>query len=139
MIVNTIVDTGPLVALLLADESQHDWAARTFSELPADGIVTCEAVVSETCFLIGRVARAHDALFRRIMDGTVRLLPMDKDASAIHAMMKKYRNVPASYADACLVRLSELFPSASVITLDSDFRIYRRNGRQPIPLIIPAR
>jgi hypothetical protein len=51
--------------------------------------------------------------------------------------MQRYRNVPASYADACIVRLSERFPAADVITVDSDFEIYRRNGRQSIPLVAP--
>jgi hypothetical protein len=43
-----------------------------------------------------------------------------------------------SLADACLVRLSELIPQSIVLTLDSDFHVYRRNGNQPIPLIYPT-
>lgn len=62
---------------------------------------------------------------------------MDAESSAVHALMKKYRNVPASYADACLIRLSELHGAAMVMTTDTDFRVYRRNGRQAIPRIAP--
>ena len=51
--------------------------------------------------------------------------------------METYRNIPMSFADACLVRMSELWPDAPVFTLDSDFRIYRRNKRQSLPLICP--
>jgi predicted nucleic acid-binding protein len=42
-----------------------------------------------------------------------------------------------SLADACLVRMSELHEAASIVTLDGDFRLYRRRGRQAIPLLIP--
>lgn len=51
--------------------------------------------------------------------------------------MVRYANVPISLADASLVRMSEIFSDSPVLTLDGDFRIYRRNGRQAIPLIIP--
>lgn len=51
--------------------------------------------------------------------------------------MQRYESVPMSLADACLVRMSELAKDATVFTLDGDFRIYRRHGRQAIPLIFP--
>jgi len=137
VIVRTIVDTGPLVALLLSDERHHDWARRTFAELSDEGLVTCEGVITETCFLLRRTTAAIDALFRRLGDGTIRLASMEAHLETIHSLMKRYRNVPASYADACLVRLSELHPDAIVVTADSDFRIYRRNGRQALPLRMP--
>jgi predicted nucleic acid-binding protein len=52
--------------------------------------------------------------------------------------MRKYRDVPMSLADACLVRMSEVYSNGTVFTLDSDFRVYRRNGRQAIPLLSPG-
>ncbi len=52
-------------------------------------------------------------------------------------LMARYENVPLSYADACLVRLSETVPQSVVATLDADFKVYRRNGRQVIPLLTP--
>ena len=51
--------------------------------------------------------------------------------------MVKYANVPMSFADACLVRISELYANSAVLTLDSDFRIYRKHGNQVIPVIMP--
>jgi len=62
---------------------------------------------------------------------------MERQIPAIAKLMAKYANVPMSLADACLVRMSELIPDSKVMTLDSDFHIYRRYGRQIIPLIIP--
>ncbi len=51
--------------------------------------------------------------------------------------MRRYQSVPMSIADACLVRMSEIYTQSSVITLDSDFRIYRKNRNQEIPVIMP--
>lgn len=54
---------------------------------------------------------------------------------ALLAMIHRYGDVPMSLADACLVRLAELCPQSSVLTLDSDFLIYRKNGRQVIKVM----
>ena len=51
--------------------------------------------------------------------------------------MLRYANVPMSVADACLVRMSELVADCTVFTLDGDFRVYRRNKRQKIPVLMP--
>jgi predicted nucleic acid-binding protein len=52
-------------------------------------------------------------------------------------LMRKYGDVPMSLADACLVRLAEIIPHSIVLTLDRDFTVYRKHGRQVIPLLIP--
>ena len=57
--------------------------------------------------------------------------------SALLAMVRRYAPVPMSLADACLVRLAELFPQSPVLTLDSDFSVYRKNGRQVIEVLRP--
>ena len=53
------------------------------------------------------------------------------------ALRRSYRNLPMDFADACLVRMTEIHERSSVLTTDSHFRIYRRNGRQIIPLRAP--
>jgi len=62
----------------------------------------------------------------------------DAEAGAVWRLLDKYNDVPMDFADACLVRMSEMHASSHVWTVDSDFRIYRRNGRQAISLIFPA-
>ena len=70
---------------------------------------------------------------------TIRLFSLaDLDASAVRKLLLRYKNVPMDLADACVVRLSEMNPKARVVTLDTDFRIYRRNRREAIPLIMPS-
>jgi hypothetical protein len=61
------------------------------------------------------------------------------ELEVVRKLMMKYANVPMALADACLVRMSELAPRAAIVTVDSDFRVYRRNGRQAIPVVMPER
>jgi predicted nucleic acid-binding protein len=43
-----------------------------------------------------------------------------------------------SLADACLVRMAEIFPGSKVLTFDRDFLIYRKHGNRVIPVLMPA-
>ena len=47
-------------------------------------------------------------------------------------------DVPMSFADGCIVRLAERHARGVVFTLDNDFTVYRKNGRQVIPALAPA-
>ena len=135
-----VVDTGPIVALLDADEAHHDWARRQFDML-APPLLTCEAVLSETSFLLQRVGADPNLPVRLVERGVlrvVRLLDSSDDALAIGRLIRRYRDVPISFADACLVRLVERTDHASIMTLDSDFRMYRQARRRVIPLLTPA-
>ena len=64
---------------------------------------------------------------------------LEEEVTTVAASVERYADVPMSLADACLVRMSELRTDSRVFTLDDDFRLYRRNGRQTIPLITPHR
>jgi predicted nucleic acid-binding protein len=132
-----LVDTGPLVAFLREAESSHRWAAAKFSELPAP-FLTCEPVLAEVFFLVSRHAGGARRFFDLLSSG---LLEVDfsvlGEREALRKLVQKYEDLPMSLADACLVRLAELTPGASVFTLDSHFRIYRKNGRQAIPVVMP--
>jgi hypothetical protein len=64
---------------------------------------------------------------------------LEDHAKSVRALLRKYSDVPMSVADACLARMAEQIPGSSVFTLDGDFRIYRKHGRQVIPLIVPER
>lgn len=62
---------------------------------------------------------------------------MDDNVEAVAAFMQKYASVPMSFADACLVRMSETMADPLILTTDSDFRVYRRHSRQMIPVLCP--
>ena len=132
-----ILDTGPLVAYLASDEQYHDWSSDQFAR--HDGpLITCEAVVSEAWFLLRHLPRHLRRLRAMLADGVFDLaFHLEDEAAAISKLMDRFDDVPMSLADACLVRLSELHPKVPLLTLDSDFKVYRRNGRQLIPVIAP--
>ena len=137
---SVIVDTGPIVALLDADEAHHDWARDQFDTL-APPLLTCEAVLSETSILLQRVGADPSIPLTLVERGVLlveQLLDSGEDALAVGRLIRRYRDVPMSFADACLVRLVERTDCASIMTLDSDFRIYRQARRRVIPLLAPA-
>lgn len=132
-----IVDTGPIVALLDADDRYHSWAKSQFARFRPP-LQTCEAVLTESCFLIARAGTDPNAVIQLVERGVLTVAPLfDSETHAITNLIRRYANVPMSLADACLVRLVELTPAATLFTLDSDFQVYRQKGRRLIPLVAP--
>ena len=133
-----VIDTGPLVALLNRRDSHHRWVREVFDTVEPP-LVTCEAVVSEACFLLSPLAGGQDAVLELLVKDVLRIdFNMRAELDSLRSLMRKFANVPMSLADACLVRMSELDPHTVIVTLDTDFRVYRRNRRQVIPTIMPA-
>ena len=133
-----LVDTGPLVAFLDRNDPLHGWACDEIRNL-TEPLLTCEPVLSETAHLIAHFDSSARRLFELLRSEGLRLaFDLDDHLDAVAALMAKYKDVPMSLADACLVRMSELHDRSRVFTVDSDFRIYRRHSRHTIPLIIPA-
>ena len=64
-------------------------------------------------------------------------ISLSEEVAAIGELLARYQSVPMSVADACLVRMSELYSESALLTLDSDFLIYRKNRNQTIPVIVP--
>jgi uncharacterized protein len=137
MLRQVIVDTGVLVALIDRRDQYHAWVSTQLAEVEPP-LLTCEAVVSETWFLLQRVSNGREALLLLLEQGQVKVqFDLDLEMVSVVALMKRYQSVPVSLADAELVRMAELYPRSSVFTLDSDFQIYRKNRDIPIPLISP--
>jgi predicted nucleic acid-binding protein len=133
---SVLVDTGFLVALLSRRDAAHHWAVTQASRLPPPWS-TCEAALSEAAHLVGpRGSRSLVALLRR---GAV-LCPFrfGDDMEAVLKLLEKYADVPMSFADACLVRMTETLNDAVLLTTDADFRVYRRHGRQSVPCVLPT-
>lgn len=132
-----ILDTGPWVALLCRDDSYHEWAKSQFAQ-HAGPFLTCEAVVAETCFLLARSGFDPARALALMERGVVQIaMSLADQVTAVRHLFERYDNVPASLADACLIRMTELHEPCRVLTLDSDFRIYRRHGRKVIDLLSP--
>jgi len=134
--VKAIADTGFLVAFANHRDTYHDWAVH-LAERVTEPLLTCEAVLAETAFHLQDVkvalAMLHDGLVALAFDCNDHLPQLE-------ALANRYADRKPDLADLCLIRMSELYPRHSVITVDStDFGVYRRNKREVIPLIAPPR
>ena len=132
-----ILDTGPLVALINGSDKHHRWATLQFAHIKPP-LLTCEAVLSEICFLLGNHPSGQKAVFE-ILRRNILHIPfrLSEHVNQIAWLLVKYSDVPMSLADACLVRLTEVYAESPVLTLDSDFSIYRKNKKQVIPVLSP--
>ena len=132
-----IVDTGPLVALLNRRDKHHPWANDVLTTVQQP-MHTCEAVLTEACFLLRRIEGAADAVLDLVAKRVVSVsFRVEGEASQVRKLMARYADMPMAFADACLVRMTELDAAATVLTLDADFRVYRKHGRQAVPAILP--
>lgn len=132
-----VLDTGPLVAFLNARDRYHGWASEQFG-LVQPPLVSCEAVLTEVLFLLRGSPAAQKAVMDLVETGLLRLpFRLENEVGAVARLLQRYAEVPMSLADACLVRMSEQYGSAIVLTLDSDFALYRRHRRQVVRTIRP--
>ncbi|MBI2987120.1 MAG: PIN domain-containing protein [Deltaproteobacteria bacterium] len=127
-----LIDTGPLVALLHADDQSHDRCVKTLRSLK-EPMATVWPVLTEAMYLLNFSWEAQAALWEMIITEALVILPLDRgDATRIRELMKKYRDLPMDMADAALVRVAERERLQRIFTLDRrDFLLYRpaRLGR----------
>lgn len=132
-----ILDTGPLVALINRHEHYHKWATNQVMRIQPP-LITCEAVISEAVFLLGHVHDGIEALKGLLDTRSIQIgFQLNSEVQQVTDLLIRYDSVPIDFADACLVRMAELFPNSAVLTIDSDFQIYRKNTSQIIETIAP--
>lgn len=132
-----IIDTGVLVAFLMPNDTFHQWAVSSLQNIQYP-VLTCEAVLTEVCFLLQRVHAGHEKALQLVKQGYIEIpFCLSDEIEAVQKLMQRYDSVPISLADACLVRMAETYTDSSVLTLDSDFRIYRQHRNQEISVIMP--
>jgi predicted nucleic acid-binding protein len=134
-----LVDARSIVALLDRRDTHHEWAKREVAQLHHP-LVTCEAVVSEAFFLLAPVRSGISTLAELIRHELVRVdsnFSFYDHSREILDNIERYKNVPMSFADACLVRMAEVERDSLVFTTDGNFFAYRRNRREKIPLVTP--
>ena len=128
-----IADTGFLVAFAARRDRFFPWA-HALAERVHEPLLTCEAVLAETAFHL----QSSALVLRMLETGLVRLaFDIESHRPQLAALAKRYADRAPDLTDLCLIRMSELNPKQPVITVDGDFRIYRKNGREIIPLIMP--
>jgi predicted nucleic acid-binding protein len=132
-----LVDTGVIVALLDRSESHHLRCARVVAELDCR-LVTCEPVIAEACYLVREIPGAVDAILANVEQGVFEIpLTLHELAATVRTLVRRYRNIPADLADACLVAMADDLGTGRILTLDSDFAVYRWRRTRPFDLLLP--
>jgi predicted nucleic acid-binding protein len=129
-----IADTGFIVAFLNRSDAHHDWASEIGRRV-TEPLLTCEAVLAEAAFQVESAPR----VLALLQDGFLKIaFELPKNIEEVVALAERYRDRQPDLADLCLIRMSELHGHLPVLTVDEkDFRIYRRNGRDVIPIMCP--
>ena len=135
MAASVLVDAGFLVALLSRRDAHQGWAIVQPQPFPPPWN-TCEAALSEAFHLLGPAGVLPLAtLLRR--RAVISAFHLGETPDEVLELIRKYADVPMSFADACLVRMTEILPDPVLLTTDKDFRIYRRHSRKTIPCVLP--
>jgi predicted nucleic acid-binding protein len=128
-----IADTGFIVAFARSNDYHHKWARDVAKEI-TEPLLTCEAVLAETAFHL----ESSSYVLKLVRDEMLNVaFDCNQNIAELALLAERYRDRKPDLADLCLIRMSELYPRHTVITVDGDFRVYRRNKRETIPLLCP--
>ncbi len=133
---NYLIDAGPLVGLLDADDQWHTWSSETLTKIE-EPVATTETAVAEAAWHLRKLRPALQALALMIAESRVRLVPvLAQQPRRVADLLDRYSQM--DLGDATLVVLSELHPGARLVTLDArDFAVYRRADGRLVPSIMP--
>jgi predicted nucleic acid-binding protein len=131
-----LLDTGAFVALVDRDEKRHDDCVAALEKWTGP-VVSTEAVLTETLYLVGPTWRAQKTCLEFILRGAFQLIPSSaKSLQRVAVLMERYRNVPMDFADATLVVLGEELETDRIFTLDRrGFSTYRMNRNRAFQII----
>lgn len=131
-----LLDSGFIVALLDRREHLHRECVKAVEALDSV-LVTCEAVISESCYLLRRLVGAGETVLANVDRGVFQIpFQFSQSAAAVRGIFHKYRDVPADFADACLIHMADQLNTGEILTLDRDFRSYRWRRNRPFHLLV---
>ncbi len=131
-----LLDTGVIVALLDRSEKFHQACAYALHEILAP-LITCEAVIAESCYLLRSLPGAPEAVLENVSAGIFQIpFQLSRDIPGVKQLLRKYRDRKIDLADACLIRLADEFETPDILTLDKDFAIYRWRKNKPFRLLL---
>jgi predicted nucleic acid-binding protein len=134
-----LLDTGVIVALLDRSERLHETCVECLEHLVAP-LVTCEAVIAESCYLLRHMKGAADAILKNVETGIFQIpIHLSQSATRLRHIFRKFKDREVDLADACLVYLAEQLDAGEILTLDRDFEIYRWGGNKRFKLLIPLK
>jgi predicted nucleic acid-binding protein len=131
-----LADTGFLVAIYDKHERYHSACVQAYESLD-NPLVTCEPVIAEALHLLRFVPDASDGILASVAEGTLEIpFRLGESAASVQRIMKKYRHIPADFADACLIHMAEELDTGDILTLDSDFKHYRWRRNRAFHLLV---
>jgi uncharacterized protein len=134
-----LLDTGVIIALLDHSETSHTKCAAAVKTLVAP-LLTCEAVIAESCYLLRRLPGAPEAVIANVEEGIFQVtFQLSKNTSTVKKLLRKYRDVSIDLADACLINMADEFGTGDILTLDSDFTVYRWGRNKPFRNLVDRR
>ena len=130
-----LLDTGVIVALLDRSERLHRACAAAVRELQVP-LITCEAVIAESCYLLRNLSGASEAVIENVAAGIFQIpFQLSRESAGVKQVLRKYSDRKIDLADACLIRLADEFGTADILTLDQDFLIYRWGKNKPFRML----
>jgi predicted nucleic acid-binding protein len=131
-----LLDTGVIVASLDRSERFHRVCAETIVS-PGPPLVTTEAVIVESCYLLRNIPGAAEAVLGNVAEGNFRIpIPLTQSARQVARIMQKYGERRIDLADASLIHLATELSSPDILTLDSDFEFYRWGRSNHFQLLV---
>ncbi|MGA8042046.1 MAG: PIN domain-containing protein [Terracidiphilus sp.] len=132
-----LLDTSVIFAWLNRRDRNHERCVAAVSGL-RQPIATCEAVISESCHLLQSQPAAIDIVLANVTRGNFQIpFRFTECAVQVQDLMRKYRDTPADFADACLIAMANTLNTGDILTLDSDFKHYRWRRNRAFNLLIP--
>jgi len=134
----TLCDTGPLVALVDADDRHHVRCVTALGDLPPQPLLTTWPCITEAMYLLWRAGglAAQEELWGYLADGLLVLhLPDAEEWKRLRALMHQYRDVPMDLADASLVAAAESLGLKRIFTVDRHFYAYRLADRSSLAVV----
>ena len=134
-----LLDTGVIVALLDRSERHHARCVRVLEDLEQP-LATCEAVIAESCYLLRAIPGAPETVLANVEQGIFQIpIQLNRAAAVVRSLLRKYRDMPADFADACLIHLADELDTGEILTLDSDFSHYRWRRNRAFQMLIPLK
>lgn len=132
-----LIDAGPLVALVDADDQHHVVCVNALQNL-REPLATVWPPLTEAMYLLEDLPKAQNAIWEMVERGAINLLPLQSnDVPRIRELMRKYEDRKMDLADAALLRVAEREGIRKIFTVDrKDFSVYRLHGRFR-PILIP--
>lgn len=132
-----LADAGFFIALYNQRESAHRRCVEAYASVQAS-LITCEACIAEALHILDHAPLALESILTSIEQQSLRIpVSLSDQTQEIRELMRKYRDIPADFADACLIDLANRFDTGDILTLDSDFRHYRWRRNRQFRLLIP--